>query len=80
MNGLALLFPMMLAQGNFAIGGLPLVSWLIIGLVVAGAIAVFWVILKQLNVNVPPFIVTIFWIVVAVLVGVIAIKIIVSIL
>jgi hypothetical protein len=79
MNGLALLFPMMLAQGP-AIGGLPLVSWLIIGLVIAGAIAIFWVILKQLNVNVPPFIVTIFWIVVAVLVGVIAIKIIVSIL
>jgi len=79
MNALALLFPMLLAQGP-NIGGLPLVSWLIIGLVIAGAIAVFWVILKQLNITVPAFIVTIFWIVVAVLVGVIAIKIIVSIL
>lgn len=67
----------------FAVGGaagMTIVQWLIIALIVAGCIGIAFVVMKQAGITVPPFIITIFWIVLAVFVGVIAIKFLVSLL
>lgn len=48
--------------------------WLIIGLVVAAIIGIAYIVLRQTGVAVPPWAIQILWIVVAVFVGVIAIR------
>lgn len=55
-------------------------QWAILIIVVAGIIAIVVAILRQLNVAIPPFIVTILWILLAVIIGVLAIKFLVSVL
>lgn len=55
-----------------------LVHWLMIGIVIAGVVAIFYVVLQKMGVVVPDFIVKIFWIIVACVVGILAIKLIVS--
>lgn len=67
---------MLLAQA----AGLSLVQLAILIVVLAGIVGIVIVILKQVGVTIPPFIVAIFWIVLAVVVGVLAIKFIWSIL
>lgn len=57
-----------------AFGAFGLVQWIIIAIVIAGIIGVAMVVAKQAGIVIPGFIVTIFWIVLAVFVGVIAIK------
>lgn len=47
------------------------VIWLI---VLAGVIAILAVVVKQLGIKIPPFVIQILWIVFAVLVGIVAIK------
>jgi hypothetical protein len=49
-------------------------GWLITILIVAGVCGVFWIIIRQTGWNPPPWLVNVFWIVVAVVVGVLAIK------
>lgn len=56
------------------LAGYSLLSWIIIAILVAGAVAVLVVVLKQFGVAIPPFVVTIFWILVAVVIGVVAVK------
>lgn len=67
---------MLFAAG--AAAGFTIVHWLIIALIVAGCIGIAFVVMRQAGIVVPPFIITIFWIVLAVFVGVIAIKFLVS--
>ncbi|MFA5376338.1 MAG: hypothetical protein WC455_11390 [Dehalococcoidia bacterium] len=57
---------------NFAAIGF--IQWIIIAIVVAGVVGIAMVVSKQAGIVIPAFIVTIFWIVLAVVVGVIAIK------
>jgi uncharacterized protein (DUF983 family) len=49
-------------------------QWLIIALVVAGIIGIFLVVSRQAGINVPPWLINILWIVLAVFCGVIAIR------
>lgn len=62
----------LLAQ--ISIGSLSIAQLAIAIVVIAGIVAIVFVCLRQMGVAVPPFIVTIFWIIVAVVVGVLAIK------
>ena len=50
-----------------------LVRWIVIILVLAGIIGIVYVVAQQAGIAVPPFIVRIFWIVLAVVIGVVAI-------
>lgn len=74
MNNILLAIPaaFLFAAGGAA--GISIIQWLIIALVVAGCIGIVYVVVKQAGITIPPFIITIFWIVLAVLVGVLAIK------
>ncbi len=60
-----------LAQGA---AGFSIVHWIIVIIVIAAVIGIMFVVLRQMGVDIPPFIVTIFWIVVAAVVGIVAIK------
>jgi hypothetical protein len=66
-----MLLQMLLAQGNvlFSVG-----HWVKVIIIVAALIAIGYVILRQLGVQIPPFIVTIFWILVAVVIGLVALN------
>ena len=48
--------------------------WLVIAIIVAGIIGIALVVARQAGIAIPPFVVTILWIILAVLVGVVAIK------
>jgi hypothetical protein len=50
-----------------------LVRWIVVILVLAGVIGIAYVVAQQAGIAIPPFLVRIFWIVVAVVVGVVAI-------
>lgn len=63
---------LLLAQAGLA--GFGLIHWLIVALVVAGCIGIAFVVAKQAGINIPPFIITIGWIILAVVIGVVAIK------
>lgn len=54
--------------------GATIVHWVIIALVIAGVIGIAYVVAQQAGVAIPPFIVKIFWIVLAVVIGVVAIS------
>ena len=62
------------------IAGLSLVQLAIAIIVIAGIIGIVMVVLRQMNVAVPKFIVNILWIIFAVVIGVVAIKVLVSLL
>ena len=66
MNSLAL------AAINF--GAFGLIQWIIVAIVLAGIIGIAAVIIRQSGIAIPGFVITIFWIVLAVVVGVVAIK------
>jgi len=68
----------LLAQAAF--GGYSLIQLAIFIIVVAGVVAIVVVILKQLGVTIPPWLIAILWIVLAVIVGIFAIKVIASML
>jgi hypothetical protein len=55
-----------------AMGGYSMIQLGAIILVIAGVCAVVMVVLRQLGVTIPPFIVTILWIVLAVMIGILA--------
>lgn len=61
----------LLAQG---IGGIGLMQMIIIAIVIAGALAILFVALKHFGIAIPPWAVSIFWIVIVVFVSVIAVK------
>lgn len=69
---------LMLAAVNF--GAMGIVGWAIAIVVIAGVVAIVAVILKQMGVAIPPFIITVLWVCVAVVIGVVAIKFIASLL
>lgn len=69
-------FPLILAQ---TLSGLSIAQWAIIILVAAGIIAIVAIVLRQLNVAVPAFIIQILWVLLAVIIGVLAIKFLLSI-
>jgi hypothetical protein len=48
--------------------------WIVILIVVGGIIGIGFIIIRQAGINIPPFVIQIFWIVLACVVGVIAIK------
>lgn len=62
---------MLIAQ---ALGGYSLVNIALTIVILAGIIAVVVVIMKQTGMSIPPFIVTVLWICLAVVIGVVAIK------
>lgn len=55
-------------------GGYSLIQIAIFVIVIAGIIGIVLVVTKQMGVAIPPFIITICWILLAVVIGVIAIK------
>lgn len=61
---------MLLAQ----IGAYSLVQWLILAMVIAGIIGVVFVIIRATGVAIPGWIIQVGWIVLAVLIGVVAVK------
>lgn len=63
-----------------SLASLTVIQWAILVIVVAGVIGIVMVVLKQIGVQIPPFIVTILWIILAVVVGIAAIKLIWSML
>ncbi len=62
---------MILAQ---ALGGYTLVQIALTLVVLAGIIGIVFVIVRQTGVTIPPFIITVIWICIAVVIGVVAIK------
>ena len=61
-------------------GGYSLIQIAIFVIVIAGVIGIVLVITKQMGVSIPPFIITVLWIVLAVIIGIVAIKFIASML
>ena len=53
--------------------GAVIVHWVIVALVIAGVVGIAYVVAQQAGISIPPFIVKIFWIVLAVVIGVVAI-------
>ncbi len=60
-----------LAQGA---AGFSIVHWIIVIIIVAAVIGIMFVVLRQMGVQIPGFIVQIGWILLAAVVGIIAIK------
>lgn len=56
------------------LGGYSIVQIAVFCIVVAGIIGVVYVITRQVGVQIPPWIITIFWILLAVVVGVFAVR------
>jgi hypothetical protein len=63
--------PLLFAQAG-AVGTIG--HWLIIAIVIAGIIGIALVVARYAGITVPPFIFTVMWIILAVVVGVVAIK------
>lgn len=61
-------------------GGYSLIQIAIFVVVILGVVGIVLVVAKQMGVAIPPFIITIFWIVLAVVIGIVAIKFIASLL
>ena len=66
-----MILPMLLAQANLAAS---VGYWVKVIIVVSAIIAIGYVILRQVGVQIPPFIVSIFWILVAVVIGLVALN------
>ncbi len=66
---------MILAQ---LVGGYSLIQMIIFIIILCGVIGILFVVLRQTGVNIPPWIVTIFWIVVVCFVAIFAIKLLMS--
>lgn len=56
------------------IGGMPIIHWIIVIIVVAAAIGIMYVALQQFGVQIPDFVVKIFWICVVAVVAILAVK------
>jgi len=56
------------------VGGYSLIQIAILIIVIAGVIGIVFVVTKQMGVTIPPFIITVLWIVLAVIIGIVAIK------
>jgi hypothetical protein len=69
---------LMLAAVNF--GAFGLIQWLIVAIVVAGVIGITLVVFRQSGIAIPGFVIQICWIVLCVVIGVIAIKLLASLL
>lgn len=65
------MIPVLLAQ---ILAGHGILGYIILAIIVAGAVAILFVVLRQFGVTVPAWIITICWIVLAVFIGVIAVK------
>lgn len=65
---------MLLAQWNHNVSEWGIGQILIAVLLIAGAIAITYIVLNKLNMKPPDFVVSIFWVVIAVAVGILAIK------
>lgn len=63
-----------------AIGGLSLIQMVIVAVVICGVVGILVVVARQTGVAIPPWAISIFWIVVVVIVAVFAIKLIASML
>lgn len=61
---------MLIAQAGLAV---DVGYWVKAIMIIAGVLGVLYVILRQCNVQIPPFIVQIFWIVLAVVIGCLAV-------
>lgn len=55
-----------------------LVHWIIIAIILAGVVGIAMVALRQSGITIPPFIITIMWIVLVVVISIAAIKLILS--
>lgn len=66
---------LLLAQ---AAGGL--VHWIVIAIVVVAVVAIFYVAMKAMGMQPPPWVIQIFWIVVIAVVAIVAIKFLLSVL
>ncbi len=51
-----------------------LVEWLIAIIIICGMVGIAWVIIKQTGVQVPGYVATVLWILLAVVIGVVAIR------
>jgi hypothetical protein len=49
-------------------------TWVMLAIIIGAVIAIGYVILRQMGIAVPPWAVTVFWIFVAAIVGILAIK------
>ena len=54
--------------------GFTLIHWIIVIIILAAVVGIMFVCLRQFGIQVPAFMITIFWIVVAAVVGIVAIK------
>lgn len=57
-----------------AIGSGSIAYWVICAIVIAAVIAIGIVVTRQMGISIPPWIVSIFWIIVAAAVGIVAIR------
>lgn len=62
---------MILAQGAIPSS---IVSWIIIAMVIAGIVGIAIIVARAAGISIPPWVIQIFWICLAVVVGVVAIK------
>jgi hypothetical protein len=64
-----------------SLGGMSgaIAHWAIIIILIAAVAGIMFVVLRQMGINIPPFVVMIFWILVAAFVGIVAIKFLLSI-
>ncbi|CEF48303.1 unnamed protein product [uncultured bacterium] len=60
------------------IAGMSLVQLLVLIIVVGGAIAITYIILQQMGIAIPDWLVRIFWVIVAVVIGIFAIQFVMS--
>lgn len=67
---------MLIAQ----IGSFSIIHLIIVAMVIAGCVGILIVVLRQAGVAIPPWVTTIFWIVLVVVVGVVAVKFLASLL
>lgn len=54
--------------------GSTVAHWLVIAIIIAGCIGIAYVVAKAAGIPIPPWVITILWIVLAVVIGVVAIK------
>lgn len=64
----------MMPLAQLAAGSYDLIHIIIVCIVLAGIIGIFLVVIRQAGINIPGWVLTILWIVLAVVVAVIAIK------
>ena len=65
---------------DIALSSFTLIHWAILIIVVAGIVGIVLVCLRQFGIGIPDFVVKIFWILLCVVVGILAIKFIASML